>query len=192
MRCLIIFLFAICFTACQNKDVPARVVEKAVLDDGTYDLRSVPGSEIKRAERRGEEGQLLELGFVKDGIRHGSWTTYDKDGKIPQKIFSYVDGVLNGPYVEMDDLGRLSVVAGYQDNQLHGPYGKYRIGRPELTVNYVNGQPDGVMAKYNYQKNKLTQEITYKMGKMDGPFRYYNEEGEMTLEYMYKDDERVE
>jgi len=70
----------------------------------------------------------------------------------------------------MDQQGRIALLANYKANVLHGPYAKYRIGRPMQTVTYVNGKMDGPMAEYDYRNNKLKQEVNYKMGQLHGPF----------------------
>ncbi|MEL7159304.1 MAG: hypothetical protein AAFN92_00990, partial [Bacteroidota bacterium] len=65
------------------------------------------------------------------------------------------------------------------------------IGRPEQTATYVDGQLDGALATFDYRNNKIKQEVTYKNGVLDGPMRYFNEEGEVTLQYLYKDGEKI-
>ena len=191
MRILLSLLLALSFFACQEAPRPEPVVEKATFDDQEIETTKIDGSEALRVERRGPQGRVIEQGFVFNGLKHGTWTSYNIDSKAPQKIISYIDGALNGPYIEMDDLGRFALIANYKANVLDGPYGKYRIGRPELIANYVDGQLDGTMAEYDYRNNKLKQEVNYKMGKKHGAFRYFNDEGKVTLEYVYEEDERV-
>lgn len=191
MRILLSLLLALSLFACQEAARPAPVVEKATFDDKEFEITKIDGSEALRVERKGPQGRVLEQGFVLNGDKHGTWTTYNIDSKAPQTIISYIEGALNGPYIEMDDLGRFALIANYKANVLDGPYGKYRIGRPEVIANYVDGQLDGPMAEYDYRKNKIKQEVNYKMGKKHGAFRYFNEEGKVTLEYVYENDERV-
>jgi antitoxin component YwqK of YwqJK toxin-antitoxin module len=191
MRILLSLLLALSLFACQEAARPAPVVEKATFDDKEFETTKIAGSEALRVERRGPQGRVIEQGFVLAGLKHGTWTTYSIDSKAPETIVSYIEGALNGPYIEMDDLGRFALIANYKANMLDGPYGKYRIGRPELIANYVNGELDGPMAEYDYRNNKIKQEIIYKMGKKHGPMRYFNEEGKVTLEYIYENDERV-
>lgn len=191
MRIFFSLLLALSFFACQEATRPERVVEKATFEDKEFETTPIDGSDALRVERRGPQGRVIEQGFVLNGLKQGTWTTYNVDSKAPQTIISYIDGALNGPYIEMDDLGRFALIANYKANVLDGPYGKYKIGRPELIANYVDGQLDGPMAEYNYRNNKLKQEVNYKMGKKHGAMRYFNEEGKITVEYIYEEDERV-
>ncbi|TXF87867.1 hypothetical protein FUA23_17050 [Neolewinella aurantiaca] len=191
MRTLFILLLALSFFSCQEAARPERVVEKAVFDNEEFETTEIDGSEALRVERRDPQGRVIEQGFILNGNKHGTWTTYTIDSKAPKTIMSYIEGALNGPYIEMDDMGRFALIANYKANVLDGPYGKYKIGRPELIANYVDGQLDGVMAEYDYRSNKIKQEVNYKMGKKHGPMRYFNEEGKITLEYVYENDERV-
>ncbi len=192
MRILLCFCLMLSLFACQNAAAPATApVEKVAVDNQEYEITPIPGSATQQAIRRDPLGDIIESGFVLNGLKQGTWTTYNQDSKAPEKIMSYIDGALNGPYIEMDNQGRFALLANYKGNVLHGHYGKYRIGRPELTANYVDGQLDGVMAEYDYRTNKIKQEVSYKLGLKDGYLRYYNEEGKITLEYLYKDDERI-
>lgn len=193
MRIVLLTLIALSLYACQNasQGTTNPAVEKATVDQQEYEISPVPGSDALRAEKKDPLGSIVEAGFVLNGKKHGTWTTYNQDSRAPEKIMSYIDGALNGPYIEMDAQGRFALIANYKANVLHGFYGKYRIGRPELTANYVDGALDGVMAEYDYRSNKIKQEVNYKMGLKDGYLRYFNEEGKITLEYLYKDDERV-
>ena len=192
MRHIVLCLLAFHFFACQQESSSiVEEVETVTVDEKEYEITDIPGSTAKRAERRDPLGDLIEGGFVLGGKKHGTWTFYNQDSKAPEKFMSYIDGALNGPYIEMDMQGRYALIANYKANKLHGHYGKYRIGRAELTANYIDGALDGVMAEYNYRNQKIKQEISYKMGLKDGYMRYYNDEGKITLEYLYKDDERV-
>lgn len=193
MRFLFSLLLTFSLYACQQTDQAKQTttVETASVDQQEYETSPIPGTTTLRAEKKDPLGDLTEAGFIQDGKKQGTWTTYNQDSRAPEKIMSYIDGALNGPYVELDNQGRIALIANYKANLLHGFYGKYRIGRPELTANYVDGKLDGVMAEYDFRNNKIKQEVSYKLGLKDGYLRYFNEEGKITLEYLYKDDERV-
>lgn len=149
------------------------------------------GTAARRVERYDVAGALVEDGYVRDSLRVGTWTVYDPVTKVPKQVTGYVDGTRNGPFFEFDEQGRLTTVANYRNGKLEGHYGKYRSGRPELTASYRNGELDGMMVTYDIRKNKPKQEVNYKMGKKDGPLRYFNEQGEIVMEYLYRDDEKV-
>lgn len=167
------------------------VVETASIDETEYEVESIDGSTTQRVLKRDAFGGVVESGFVRDGLKQGTWSTFG-DQVYPEKIISYIDGALNGPYIEMDEQGRIALLANYKANVLHGPYSKYRIGRPTQTTAYVDGLIDGPMAEFDFRNGKIKQEVNYKMGELHGPFRYFNAEGEVTLEYTYINGERVE
>ena len=51
----------------------------------------------------------------------------------------------------------------------------------------------GKVPKQKYFDNKdiIQQEVNYKDDAIDGIFRYYNEEGQVVLEYEYKNGEKI-
>ncbi|MEO0734341.1 MAG: hypothetical protein AAFZ52_16005 [Bacteroidota bacterium] len=188
MRYLLFFVLSICLLTCQ--DAATVATEKATLDEKEFELTALPGSDTQRAERKDQLGNVAEAGFVRNGLKQGTWTTYT-DGAVPATIISYIDGMLSGPYIKMDAQGRYELLANYQANVLHGPWIKYRIGRPEQTATYVDGKLEGALATFDYRNNKIKQEVLYKNGVQHGPMRFFNEEGKVTLEYMYQNGEKV-
>jgi len=190
MRYAIFLLFAFSLFACQEA-APRVEVQKASVDEEEYEITPVDGSEAFRAERKDALGAMVENGFILNGLKQGTWTNYNIESSAPEKIISYIDGALNGPYIELDEQGRIALLSNYKANVLHGPYGTFKIGRAVTTATYVDGKLDGMMTEYDYRTNKVKQEASYKLGVQDGPMRYYNEEGAITLEYQYKDGERV-
>lgn len=192
-RLLSVSFLLVLFFSCQEADRSATTaaVETVSVDETEYEVTEVAGSAAFKAVKPDVLGGVAESGFILNGLKQGTWTEYGDSQSYPEKIISYIDGALNGPYIEMDQQGRIALVANYKANVLHGPYAKYRIGRPTQTVNYIDGLMDGPMAEYDFRNGKLKQEVSYRMGKLHGPFRYFNEEGEVTLEYTYVDGERV-
>lgn len=189
MRYLLPLLLAFSLVACQ--EAPQAKVQKASVDENEYEVTPVDGSEAFRAERKDALGAVVETGFILNGLKQGTWTNYNFESSAPEKITSYIDGALNGPYIELDKQGRIALLSNYKANVLHGAYATYKIGRAVTTANYIDGKLDGIMIEYDYRTNKIKQEVTYKMGVQDGAMRYYNEDGKITLEYLYKDGERV-
>ena len=191
LRFFPLFCLALLFSCQDAANRADRMpVETATVDETEYEVTKVAGSTALRAVKPDVLGGVAESGFILNGLKQGTWTEYGEDQYYPEKIVSYIDGALNGPYIEMDQQGRIALTANYKANVLHGPYAKYRIGRPTQTVNYVDGLMDGPMAEYDFRNGKLKQEVNYRMGELHGPFRYFNDEGEVTLEYNYVDGER--
>ncbi len=161
------------------------------VDTSNYEITDVPGAEVKRAVRRDPAGNVLEEGFLRNGVKTGAWVVYEEGGSFPSKIISYIDGKYNGAYFEFNDRGQVDLKATYLDNKLDGPWGKYRFSRPEEEAYYRNGQLDGTYKKFFVRTGKLQSTIDYKNGVQDGLYRVYNEDGQITLEYEYRNGEKV-
>ncbi|MCB0560085.1 MAG: toxin-antitoxin system YwqK family antitoxin [Lewinellaceae bacterium] len=190
----ILFLAAsLVFLSTCNNGSPTTGAETKTeqFDAAGYSSEDIPGTEYSRATKRGVDNTLQEEGLLRNGVREGAWIIYHPDGIFPEKIITYADGKYNGPYFEFNERGQLELRATYMNNALDGPWGKYRFGRPETEASYKNGQFDGAYKEYDIQSGKLVKEVNYKQGKQHGMLRFFNEAGEVTLEYEYKDGEKV-
>jgi len=188
------FLILACNQAKKTKPAAAPTEAEAGKDPfeiASYTLESVPGSNLQLAVKRSEEGLIREMGNVLDGKRSGTWTLYATDTIRPRKIVNYVDGNKNGLYIEMSETGSIDLVAHFQDNKLHGSWAKYRFGRPVQTAEYQNGELHGPQREFQIRDGKIAKEVHYKNGKLDGQFKHFNEKGEVTLQYEYKDGVKV-
>jgi antitoxin component YwqK of YwqJK toxin-antitoxin module len=162
------------------------------LEGSNYEIVDVPGSaDVQQAILRDPAGNIMEMGFVRNGLKTGTWT-YNRSGEeFPEKIISLVDGRYNGLYMEFNERGQVTLLATYKDNMLHGPWGQYRFGRPEKTATYVNGEIDGIYREYDFRNGNLKKEVSYKNGKEDGLMRFYDEDGSVLMEYNYRNGEKV-
>ncbi len=192
---LLSFLFMTAFFSCQpdqgSKAEGEAAKQPESFDPGAYLLQDVPGSTIKRAERRDSTGQLLETGFLDGAVRTGTWTTYFPDTGFPWTQVSMINGKYNGLYLEYTSRGQINLMANYKDNKLHGFWGKYHFSRPEIIANYKDGKLDGIYRKYYQNKTQIQEEIQYRAGEIDGKYRFYNEKGQMVMEYDYKNGKKV-
>ncbi len=185
-RCLLfaaLLLLAGCNAA--GGDEPTKV-------DG-YQVAKVPGVKgLKRLEKKNNQQAVIEEGFVENGKRTGTWVFYDKDGNFPEKVISYMEGKRNGLYMEFNERGALVLKASYRNDKLHGPWAQFQLNRPVKQANYVDGELDGIYREFYMTNGRLHKLISYKNGVQNGPFRVYDERGQLTLEYQYKDGEKVE
>ena len=156
-----------------------------------YEVEDIPGTNLQKLTKYDENGNLIEQGYLANGVKNGPWTTYHTDNNLPKTIMNYANGMATGLYLELNDRAQIELMANYKNNQLHGPWGKYRFGRPTQTASYNDGQLDGLYQEYNERDGKIRKEITYKNGKYDGPYRFFNDKGEVTVEYVYKDGEKL-
>lgn len=137
-----------------------------------------------------EDGNLEEEGSVINGLKTGSWVKYDKDSKV-REVSSYMNGKLNGPVFSFSNRGQMEKLQYFTDDVLDGKYVEYKFGRPLKEGMYNNGQLHGLYTEY-YNNGKKQRSITYKNGVLDGPMIYFNEEGGIMMNYIYKDGEKVE
>jgi len=192
LQFLFIFSLFSLFLACNSGSSTAAPVVAEQGDFTGFEMVNVPGSEVQKATKKDPNGKVTEEGFVKNGQKHGQWIKYgNTDNNLPTEIANFVNGIYSGSLIQFNKRGQIDKVTNYLNNQLDGRYGQYKFGRTVETVNYVNGQMNGVYQKYFDNKDDIQQEITYKNGKMDGFYRYYNEAGEVVLEYEYNNGEKI-
>ena len=187
MRNLSLLLILVNFlTACEQK--PATTQD---LDLQDFVIQDIPGSDMKRATLTDVKGKIKEEGTILNGRKHGLWVIYHKDRDVPAAIGSYVNGVPNGPLFEFGQYGHLEHMCGYTNNVLNGRFAKLKNIRKTEEGAYVEGILEGNFKKYYEGREVVQQELNYKHNKLDGEIVYYNEKGEVTMKYVYKDGEKI-
>lgn len=186
------FSLMISLLACNGGDanLSATAVGEKVAADG-YISEEVPGTGVQRVYKKDEAGNIIEDGFLKDSLKHGVWLTYEKTFLFPKTLANFENGIANGIYIEFNEKGQINIQAFYKNNKLHGSWAKFNYGRYETSAFYTDGILDGPYKEYMPQTGRLQKEINYKMGVQDGYFRYYNESGQINMEYLYKDGEKI-
>lgn len=194
----LLYLFIMLFLfACQaNNESANKASEQNAAAPASntqdYTLEAVPGTNWQRASKLDAEGNLVETGFFENGKKVGTWVLYEQSKKyFPSQLSTYEDGKLNGIHMEFNEGGMIGLIAYYQDNLLHGTWGKYQFGRVAEEAQYKNGKLDGVYNVYTLATGKLQTSAEYKNGVQDGYYRTYNPEGQVTTEYLYRNGERV-
>lgn len=153
-----------------------------------YEIYQADNSSASLAKKRSGDG-TTEEGYIVDGKKNGMWITYHENGRA-KTISSYSDNQLNGPFLELNDRGQITKKMSYHNGKHHGITATYKFGRVEVESTYKNGLIDGYRKEFN-NKSELTKHIEYKDGKQHGKLRYYDEEGNITLEYEYKNGEKI-
>lgn len=186
MKNITIALFcALLATACQHAP------EGEAADLTGYTLESVPGSSWKKAIKT-DGGRLVEEGYVADGKKSGVWVTYYNDVKnYPKVIASYAGGVLEGPYMEVNNFGQYEMVAHYRQGKLHGRMAKYNLTRLVEEMYYIDGLLEGPYTLYFPNSDVKQRTAEFKKGKEDGIIRFYNDKGRITVEYEYRNGEKI-
>ena len=152
-------------------------------------LEAIPGSTVQYARQINASGNLEIEGFVENEKKTGMWIEYNPDGDI-KLINNYVDGLLEGTAMRMTFRNQVDLRLNYKRGKMDGPWTSYKFGKIVEERLYKNDQLDGVSKLYDERTWKLKQEVEYKEGKQHGYFRYYDEEGNITLEYQYENGEK--
>ncbi len=153
-----------------------------------YETESISGN-AQFATYRDQNGFLIAKGQVLDGVRTGTWVTYhDQSNKI-KTITNYINGIKNGIQVTLNDRGQIESSTEYKNDVLHGMTVTYKFGRPIEETSYKDGVLDGPFAIYN--NGKIQRRGAFKDGKQHGTLEYFDDKGNLTLKYEYKDGEKI-
>ncbi|MEN0051243.1 MAG: hypothetical protein AAF806_29530 [Bacteroidota bacterium] len=189
MRTYILLGFITFLASCnQSSSAPTGTTQ---VDLRLYEVEEI-GNGLQRAIMKDINGSLVEEGFVKNGIKTGTWVQYHPEGKSIKTIASYIDGQLNGVYLEMDKHNRIVSRIGYKNGIYHGPGAKYRTNRPVEEFVYKDGKLHGKYKQYDDRYGTLVKEVDYKDGEIHGRMVQYNREEEVVLEYKYENGKKVE
>ena len=164
---------------------------KEIFDDSAYKVTLIPDSQVKMLRLVDETGILVEKGFSLKGLKTGDWITYWQDGKKIKIIKHYVNGKLNGTLMKFNDRNQILEITNYLDDKLHGYHVVYSWARPVKEIMYNHGKVNGEMRVYFDKNGTLQKSISFDNGVQDGPFKQYDLEGNLVLEYVYKDGKKI-
>ncbi|WP_425391183.1 toxin-antitoxin system YwqK family antitoxin [Ekhidna sp.] len=185
-----IWVLAVLFIACQNSNSSTSTpVEGSQIPAGAIlqDYESIPN--LQKAVIKSGDITLGEGDFL-DGLYHGSWTTYDPEGKV-QSITTYYKGKKQGVELIFDNLGYVQTKAYYHEDQLNGEYLVYNRRKITERRNYAGGQLEGLKQKF-YTDGTVMEESNYVNGTIHGVAKWYDQEGNLKIEYEYNMGELVE
>ena len=121
------------------------------------------------------------------------WTTYSSDGRITS-VTPYLKGQVYGTKLKFSKRLQVTELVNMQADYKHGLEGMYKNGRPMQELQYAYDQFNG-KNRYYYttgkEQGKIQREEEFEKGYLHGKISYYNPEGEMTLEYEYKNGKKV-
>lgn len=184
---LLLFTIGLMIASCSSPSSTG-----AAADVTGYETANVPGTQVTKATKKNADGLITEEGYIANGKRNGVWVTYF-DGEYAGRInsmASYSDGMLNGPYVELNNRSQIEKEVFYGNNMYNGKFTQYKFGRIEKEINYIDNELNGVSREYD-NKGKVQKEVNYKNGQLHGQWRVYNQDGDVTLEYEYKNGEKI-
>ena len=179
--------------SCKPGEKPAATAAEtnAIPNDlAGFTIEDIPGSEMKYARKINAGGNVEIEGFLLNNKKTGQWIQYGAEGDIGL-INNYVEGELEGAAMRMTYRNQVDLKTNYRKGVLHGPWVSYKFGKKIEERNYNLGRLDGPVRTYDDRTFKLKQEAFYKNGKQDGLWRYFDENGNVTVEYEYKDGIRI-
>lgn len=160
----------------------------AAFDTSGYESLDVGGG-ITKLTKKGSDGSVIEEGYIYNGLKNGVWSTYYPDNDRVKTFQSFVNGSLTGPTLEMSNRGQIDAKKTFGNNQLDGMSSSYKFGKAITEIPYKLGKINGKFREY--QDSKLHKEIDYVDGKRNGKMLYFDADGNVTVEYDYKNDEKV-
>ncbi|RMG87912.1 MAG: hypothetical protein D6714_01490 [Bacteroidetes bacterium] len=178
-------------TSCNQKGGSGTPAQGAAIDLTGFEIYDVPGSDFKKVVKRSASGQLLEEGMILNGKRNGMWVTYFENKELPKTIVNYVNDTYSGAWFSFNDRGQLEEMRGYLNNELDGKWAKTKFGRFTEEGHYKNGKLDGTYRSYFPNSDKVQKELNYKDGELHGTFKYFNDKGEVTLDYIYEHGKKI-
>lgn len=188
-----LFIFSILFLySCggTGSNAPAVGAPSSNADLTGFTEVAMQGSNAMYNEKKNGAGGMSESGYTVNGKKNGPWIKYHEDNGRIMSMESWVDGQLNGPSLNFNNRGQIESKSEYKGGQFDGVVETYKFGRTEKSTPYVNGKIQGMYQEFN-QKGKLLKEVEFKNGVQDGTMKYYDDEGNITVEYIYKNGEKV-
>ena len=190
-----LWLLAGCFLVFVYSCKPSAATPAAAANEATDDIsglirEKIPGTTIEYAKQINAQGMVEIEGYLNGNQKTGQWIRYNPDGDIVL-INNYVNGLLEGVVMSMSFRNQVDLKTTYRHGQLNGPYTAYKFGKIIEERNYVDGKLDGITKVYDQKTFKVKQETQFKNGLQDGYLRYYDDGGNVVLEYEYKNGEKV-
>jgi antitoxin component YwqK of YwqJK toxin-antitoxin module len=160
-------------------------------------------------------GALEQIGhFNNNGEHHGEWTWYYSNGQIHIEQ-NYEKGLQDGDFKEFADDGKTIISEGqyiegerhgnwiintgiersegrYRNGERHGKWKNFSVETNRLTFegSYVDGIPNGKHVYYQ-ENGKILEEGNYTMGQLHGTWRKYDENGQVFVTIVYRNDDEI-
>jgi len=163
------------------------------------DYKPPKGAEIINYDKSGNhylviintpEGKIGWMGDVKNGYKHGSWTTFHSNAVI-YKVESFEFGKRHGASVFMTERGLVAKRENHYKGQFHGPQVKYNHLTVKEEVNYRFNKLEGPYNIY-YDNGKKLERSSFKNGKREGLATWYDRNGNISIQYRYENGEKVD
>ena len=188
MKNSLLFLILIFAFSCKKDGVGTSTVAPPANLAG-FTVVDFPNSKMQKAMRMDGAGNMVEEGELLDGKKTGTWIEYHSaKNLIVKNITNYVDGMKNGLWMSVGKNNRVEAYGYYANDLKDGIWLTYNYSRRELEEHYKNGKLNGKrLTFYNTGKDGVVkEEAEFKNGVQDGTYKYYLEDGTVSIEYIYE------
>lgn len=182
----LLILLAGTFLSCSDNSHSAgsEPIELAGIPPGAVQEEFADSPGLVKVSVNDNSGKVIAQGLFLNQKRAGSWIEYSATGKI-KSLTTYVDGKKEGTMVELNESGQLLRQSNFHNDLQEGEYKEFNYGTVKEERFYKLGKLEGTV-KIFYADGKLMEEGLYTNGVRDGISKWYDQQGNMTIEYEYK------
>ncbi len=162
--------------------------------DGPYETWNFVLDEFERpdvaSDRNPKEGDLREVGAFANGVRVGTWSQFDDQGRALGTVVYEGGKPVRGEKIAWHPNGKRA----YQGHwTLDGDEGVCLTFHPNgglgLSATYQRGVLDGAYER-RHEKGHVLEEGSYRAGKKDGTWKLFHDDGALLQEGAYVADEK--
>lgn len=130
--------------------------------------------------------EYTHQGYYIDSKKNGNWATFLSNDML-FKLETWKNGVKDGISLQFDRKSKLTGLENYRDGELNGLCVYYAPASdfPQKEMSYNMGKLEG-MYRIFYENGKIQEESFYKDNLKSGPSRWYNKNGRMIAMYNYQ------
>lgn len=149
-------------------------------------LNRTDASGLKTGYWEEKTADILNKGNYKQNKKEGSWAGFYPNSVLARLEY-YKDGQKEGPSVQLDRRGKITMFESFSGGLLNGQQIVYtQMGDfPVSETNYLRGKKNGLYRLY-YDNGKIQEESYYTENQKEGLSRWFNKTGRLMAEYNYK------
>ncbi len=146
--------------------------------------------ERSRARHFHPEGGLMATGNYIDQRKDSTWNYYDVEGRL-RKVEHYSKGELDGAQITYYGSGGMAEKGHFSNGIRKGEFKEwFENGHLKSEYTYVDGRPDGDVL-HNHPNGRKESEGRVVNGEREGTWRYFNEDGSLHLQAVFRSGEMV-
>ncbi len=125
--------------------------------------------------------KVIAQGRYVKNVRQGTWRYWVNDGSKLKRVAIFVNGRLNGKLTQYNENGRLWKIWSYKNGIMEGPYKEFFDTKNRIISSsglYINGKREGTWTSY-YKSSKVWKRGPYKNGELHGNYNQYYKSGRL-------------